>query len=74
MDVIRAELGESKLSYLGYSYGTYLGAVYTQMFRGRAGRIVLEREQPCALRCGQGHQRARARAGAARPGQVRGHA
>ena len=42
MDVIRAALGESKLSYLGYSYGTYLGAVYTQMFPGRAGRIVLD--------------------------------
>jgi pimeloyl-ACP methyl ester carboxylesterase len=42
MDVIRAALGESKLSYLGYSYGTYLGAVYTQMFPGRARRIVLD--------------------------------
>lgn len=42
MDVIRAALGEEKLSYLGYSYGTYLGAVYTQMFPGRAGRIVLD--------------------------------
>src|SRR5262245_25145117 len=42
MDVIRAALGESKLSYLGYSYGTYLGAVYTQLFPGRAGRIVLD--------------------------------
>jgi len=42
MDVIRGALGESKLSYLGYSYGTYLGAVYTQLFPGRAGRIVLD--------------------------------
>ncbi|HKR68271.1 MAG TPA: alpha/beta fold hydrolase [Streptosporangiaceae bacterium] len=42
MDVIRGALGESKLSYLGYSYGTYLGAMYTQMFPGRAGRIVLD--------------------------------
>ena len=42
MDVIRAALGESKLSYLGYSYGTYLGALYTQMFPHRAGRIVLD--------------------------------
>ena len=42
MDVIRGALGESRLSYLGYSYGTYLGAVYTQMFPGRAGRIVLD--------------------------------
>jgi pimeloyl-ACP methyl ester carboxylesterase len=42
MDVIRGALGDSKLSYLGYSYGTYLGALYTQMFPGRAGRIVLD--------------------------------
>ncbi|MER7129811.1 alpha/beta hydrolase [Streptosporangium saharense] len=42
MDVIRAALGERKLSYLGYSYGTYLGAVYTQMFGANADRIVLD--------------------------------
>ncbi|MER7209199.1 alpha/beta hydrolase [Streptosporangium sp. NPDC000239] len=42
MDVVRAVLGEPKLSYLGYSYGTYLGAVYTQMFGARADRIVLD--------------------------------
>lgn len=42
MDVIRAALGESKLSYLGYSQGTYLGAVYTQLFPHRADRIVLD--------------------------------
>lgn len=42
MDVIRAALGERKLSYLGYSYGTYLGAVYTQMFGHRADRVVLD--------------------------------
>jgi pimeloyl-ACP methyl ester carboxylesterase len=42
MDVIRAALGAPKLNYLGYSYGTYLGALYTQMFPGQAGRIVLD--------------------------------
>ncbi len=42
MDTIRAVLGERKLSYLGYSYGTYLGAVYTQMFPGRTDRFVLD--------------------------------
>ena len=26
MDVLRAALGSEKLDYLGYSYGTYLGA------------------------------------------------
>ncbi|MFC9388520.1 alpha/beta hydrolase [Streptomyces venezuelae] len=42
MDVVRAALGEKKISYLGYSYGTYLGAVYTQMFPKRADRFVLD--------------------------------
>ncbi|MFE5854840.1 alpha/beta fold hydrolase [Streptomyces sp. NPDC056500] len=42
MDVIRAALGEKKISYLGYSYGTYLGAVYSQMFPSRADRFVLD--------------------------------
>ncbi|MGP3949237.1 alpha/beta hydrolase [Streptomyces sp. 7N604] len=42
MDVIRSVLGEKKISYLGTSYGTYLGAVYTQMFPDRADRFVLD--------------------------------
>ncbi|MEU5975901.1 alpha/beta hydrolase [Streptomyces sp. NPDC047315] len=42
MDAIRAALGEPKLSYVGYSYGTYLGAVYAQLFPQRADRIVLD--------------------------------
>ncbi|MER7047672.1 alpha/beta hydrolase [Streptomyces jumonjinensis] len=42
MDRIRAALGEKKISYLGYSYGTYLGAVYTELFPQRSDRIVLD--------------------------------
>lgn len=42
MDRIRAVLGEPKLSYLGYSYGTYLGAVYTSMFPEQSDRIILD--------------------------------
>ncbi|MFD7529885.1 alpha/beta hydrolase [Streptomyces sp. NPDC059849] len=42
MDVVRAALGERKISYFGYSYGTYLGAVYTQMFPQRSDRFVLD--------------------------------
>ncbi|MFH8729071.1 alpha/beta hydrolase [Streptomyces termitum] len=42
MDAIRAALGERRISYLGHSYGTYLGAVYTQMFPRRADRFVLD--------------------------------
>ncbi|MFJ9901106.1 alpha/beta hydrolase [Streptomyces sp. NPDC091280] len=42
MDVIRGVLGEKKISYLGWSYGTYLGAVYTQLFPHRSDRMVLD--------------------------------
>ncbi|MFD0376049.1 MULTISPECIES: alpha/beta hydrolase [Streptomyces] len=42
MDAIRVALGERKISYLGYSYGTYLGAVYTQLFPSRTDRFVLD--------------------------------
>ncbi|MCZ0997520.1 alpha/beta hydrolase [Streptomyces mirabilis] len=42
MDVIRGVLGERMLSYLGWSYGSYLGAVYTQLFPGHSDRMVLD--------------------------------
>ena len=42
MDRIRSALGEPKISYVGYSYGTYLGAVYTQLFPGQTDRFVLD--------------------------------
>ncbi|GAB2575310.1 alpha/beta hydrolase [Kribbella endophytica] len=42
IDRIRAALGERKISYLGYSYGTYLGAVYAQLFPQRLDRVVLD--------------------------------
>ncbi|TDB83328.1 alpha/beta hydrolase, partial [Actinomadura sp. KC216] len=42
MDEIRKALGQEKLNYVGYSYGTYLGAVYATMFPGRVRRMVLD--------------------------------
>lgn len=42
MDVIRAVLSERKINYLGYSYGTYLGAVYGSLFPQRLNRSVLD--------------------------------
>ena len=38
LDVIRAALGERRISYLGYSYGSYVGEVYTTLFPGRVER------------------------------------
>ena len=42
MDVLRAALGEKKLTYLGASYGTYLGTVYADLFPEAVGRMVLD--------------------------------
>lgn len=42
MDVLRAALGDEKLSYVGASYGTFLGATYADLFPGRTGRLVLD--------------------------------
>ncbi|MEV0651022.1 alpha/beta hydrolase [Phytomonospora sp. NPDC050363] len=42
LDRVRAALGEPKLSYVGWSGGSYLGAVYTQMFPERVDRFVLD--------------------------------
>ena len=42
MDVIRAVLGDTKMHYLGYSYGTYLGTMYAELFPGKVGRMVLD--------------------------------
>lgn len=42
IDLLRAALGEEKVSYLGYSYGSYLGAVYMQLFPQRLDRVVLD--------------------------------
>jgi len=42
MDVVRAVLGESKLNYAGYSYGTVLGTRYARLFPDRVGRMVLD--------------------------------
>lgn len=42
LDRIRAALGERKVSAWGVSYGTYVGAVYSQLFPHRTDRIVLD--------------------------------
>lgn len=42
MDLIRAVLGDTQLNYLGYSYGTFLGATYAKLYPEKAGRLVLD--------------------------------
>lgn len=42
MDVLRATLGDAKLTYLGKSYGTYLGTWYAQLFPSHVRALVLD--------------------------------
>ncbi|GAA0340066.1 alpha/beta hydrolase [Actinoallomurus spadix] len=42
IDGIRAALGQKKISYYGFSYGTYLGATYGTLFPKRVNRMVLD--------------------------------
>ncbi|MFD0273667.1 alpha/beta hydrolase [Kitasatospora sp. NPDC127111] len=42
LDVLRGALGERKLDFLGFSYGTHLGALYAEEFPDRTGRLVLD--------------------------------
>lgn len=42
MDVVRRSLGDSRLSYLGFSYGTYLGNVYANLFPDRVRAVVID--------------------------------
>ncbi|MFF3304555.1 alpha/beta hydrolase [Streptomyces sp. NPDC002908] len=42
LDVVRRALGADRINYFGYSYGTYLGAVYAKLFPERVRRLVLD--------------------------------
>lgn len=42
MDVLRAALGEAKMTYFGFSYGTKLGATYADLFPDNVGRMVID--------------------------------
>ncbi|MCH0557227.1 alpha/beta hydrolase [Streptomyces sp. MUM 16J] len=42
LDIIRQALGDKKLNYLGFSYGTRLGAVYAAQFPHKVGRLALD--------------------------------
>ena len=42
LDLLRAILGDEQLNYLGYSYGTFLGATYAGLYPDKVGRLVLD--------------------------------
>lgn len=42
MDLLRRSLGDARLNYIGYSYGTFLGATYARLFPDTVGRMVFD--------------------------------
>ena len=42
LDMLRRAVGDKKLTYLGFSYGTYLGATYAAMFPRKVRGLVLD--------------------------------
>jgi pimeloyl-ACP methyl ester carboxylesterase len=42
LDILRQTLGDEQLNYLGKSYGTFIGALYADLFPSRVGRLVLD--------------------------------
>jgi pimeloyl-ACP methyl ester carboxylesterase len=49
MDRIRAALGEERVSYVGYSYGTFLGQAYANMFPKRVRAMVIDGVENASL-------------------------
>ena len=54
LDVLRATNGNARLNYLGMSYGTYIGALYADLFPDRVGRTVLDSAMDPAQRWADG--------------------
>jgi pimeloyl-ACP methyl ester carboxylesterase len=42
IDLLRQSLGESKITYFGYSYGTFLGSTYANLFPNHYRAMVLD--------------------------------
>lgn len=42
LDLVRDALGDDRLRYVGYSYGTSIGAHYAEMYPERSGALVLD--------------------------------
>ena len=42
LDILRGLVGDKKLNYVGFSYGTSLGGMYADLFPKKAGRMVLD--------------------------------
>jgi pimeloyl-ACP methyl ester carboxylesterase len=57
MDLLRRAVGDAKLTYAGYSYGSYLGATYANLFPGKVRALVVDGVlDPVAWSTGRGDQ------------------
>jgi pimeloyl-ACP methyl ester carboxylesterase len=57
MDLLRRAVGDAKLTYAGYSYGSYLGATYANLFPGKVRALVVDGVlDPIAWSTGRGNQ------------------
>jgi pimeloyl-ACP methyl ester carboxylesterase len=57
MDLLRRAVGDAKLTYAGYSYGTYLGSTYANLFPGKVRALVVDGVlDPVAWSTGRGDQ------------------
>lgn len=57
LDLLRRAVGDDKLSYVGYSYGTYLGATYANLFPNKVRALVVDGVlDPIAWATGRGDQ------------------
>ncbi len=53
MDILRAVVGDKQLNYMGFSYGTKLGATYAGLFPERVGKFSLDGAMDPALNIDQ---------------------
>ncbi len=57
LDLLRQAVGDTKLTYYGASYGTYLGATYANLFPGNIRALILDGVvDPVAWATGRGNQ------------------
>ena len=57
LDVLRQAVGDRRLSYVGYSYGSFLGVTYANLFPGRVRAVVVDGVlDPIAWTTGRGDE------------------
>jgi pimeloyl-ACP methyl ester carboxylesterase len=57
LDLLRRAVGDARLTYAGYSYGSYLGATYANLFPGKVRALVVDGVlDPVAWSTGRGGQ------------------